>query len=246
MQPTVNADEGAITLGFEEPAAIGKFFEETEKQAGFFLQLARQPKQFQRFDLTAKAPRGVRFRFQAEVVQVFPGAGGFGCAFQLYGWSESKKKELARKLGGGAGEEDEANVSPAFRIRKMNPNERFRLATKASRPERQVLLRDTSPQVLLGLLAHPRIEDKEVKAILASNYSSSAIMQRVAENRKWMSNSDIQIAIVKSPKTPPPLALKILPNLRTTDLQVLAKGSYTREALKKAALKLYLQRISRR
>jgi hypothetical protein len=136
-------------------------------------------------------------------------------------------------------------VSPAFRIRKMDPNQRFRLAVKASRPERAILLRDNSPQVLLGLLAHPRIEDTEVKAIVESAFSTGAIMKRVAANRKWMSNAEIQLAVVRSPKTPPPLAIKLLPSLRTSDLRILAKGSMSREAIRRAALRVYLQRTSR-
>lgn len=243
MQTTLQEQKAAIVLDFADLAEARQFFAETEKQSGFFLQLDRELKQFQRFTVTANS-RGFRFRFEAEVVQVFPAAGGYGSAFQLCGWTKARAGELDRRLRTG-GEEDASVVSPVFRIKQMDVNQRFRLATKASRPERQILLRDGSPQVLLGLLVHPRLEDREVKAIVDSPVATGAIMKRIAANRKWMANPEIQLAIVRSPKTPPPIAIQLMPNLRTPDLQVLAKGSATRENVRKAALRVYLQRTGR-
>ena len=178
--------------------------------------------------------------FTAEVVQAFPVAGAFGTGFQLVGWDEKRQKELERRLKGGA-KEGEMDTSPMFRIKTMDPNQRFRLALRGNRTERAILLRDTSPQVLLGLLSHPQLETKEVVEIVNSNFASSAIMERVAKNRQWLLHPDIPATIVKSPKTPAPVALKLLEILRKSDLQKLAKGA-PRENIRKAALKLYEKR----
>ncbi len=244
MRTTLQEESTSITLDFDDLDEAQKFFANAEEQSGFFLQLERELKQFQRFAFDANT-KGFHFRLQAEVVQVFPAAGGYGTAFQLCDWTSAKKRELARKLKGQE-EEHESVVSPAFRIKKMDPNKRFMLATKASRAERQILLRDSSPQVLLGLLAHPRLEDKEVKAIVESAAANAAIMKRVAANRKWMSNPEIQLAVVRSPKTPPPLAIKQLPFLRLPDLQILAKGAAGRDNVRRAALRVYLERSGKR
>ena len=244
MLTTVRTEDSSIRLQLSDRNAVKKFFDDARQQSGFFLQLEQELDQFQRFTVTVSAP-GFRFRCEAEVVQIFPSGGSFGTAFQLCDWTPSKNRELDRKLRGPEEDED-PNTSPMFRIKKMDVNQRFRLATKASRTERQILIRDPSPQVLLGLLAHPRIEDKEVRAIVDSSIATPAIMKRVAGNRKWMSNSEIQLAVVRSPKTPPPIAIQLLPSLRTPDLQVLAKGSAARENVRKAALKIYLQRIGRK
>ena len=139
-----------------------------------------------------------------------------------------------------------AQRSPIFRIKAMNPTQRFQLAMKASRPERQILLRDPSPQVLMGLLSHPRLEDKEVLEIIKSNYASAGILQRVAENKKWMGNAEIRVFIVRNPKTPAPIAIKHLPSLRTSELQAMAKGAWCRESLRKQALKVYMKRTGQR
>lgn len=67
-------------------------------------------------------------------------------------------------------------------------------------------------------------------------------MDRVAGNRRWMSNSEIQLAIVKSPKTSPPLAIKLLETTRVQDLRMLAKSGNVREQVRRAALRVYLKR----
>ncbi len=246
MKSTLQAEEDAITLEFDEVDAVETWFGEVKEQTGFFVQLDRELKQYQKLTFTAVVPPRFDFEFEAEVIQVFPQAGGFGTAFQLC-WRPGQSKDLADKLEGRSpGREDASMNSPLFKIRNMNPNERFMLATKASRTERQILLRDTSPQVLLGLLSHPRLETKEVLELVKSTHATGAMMDRVAGNRKWMSNPEVQLAIVKSNKTSPPLAIKLLENLRVPDLRIMAKSSSVREQVRRAALRVYLKRTGQR
>lgn len=136
-----------------------------------------------------------------------------------------------------AGGGETQGTSPAFRIRQMNVSEKMRLASKAARGERQILLRDGSPQVLMGLLANPRIEDKEVLALAKNTSASSGVLQRIAKDRRWSSSYEIRLALVKNPQTPTPLALRMLDTLREKDLRMLAKGSMVREAVRGAALR---------
>ena len=258
MKATLQAAEALVMLAFDGVPEVESFFAEVKQQTGFYLQLDRELKQYQKLTFTANAPPRFEFSFEAEVLQVFPGPNGCGTAFRLC-WQPGQSQELDRKLrgrsaaGGGfageagvAQEEHAANQSPLFKIKNMNPNERFILATKASRTERQILLRDTSPQVLLGLLSHPRLESKEVLELVKSAHATGAMMDRVAGNRKWMSNPEIQAAVVKSPKTSPPLAIKLLDNLRVGDLRHMAKSSSVREQVRRAALRVYLKRTGQR
>ncbi len=257
MKATLQAAEELITLEFDGVPEVESFFAEVKEQAGFYLQLDQELKQYQKLTFAASAPPRFDFSFEAEVLQVFPGPDGCGTAFRLC-WQPGQSQELDDKLkgrrsaGGFAGEagvaqeEHASNQSPLFRIKNMNPNERFILATKASRTERQILLRDTSPQVLLGLLSHPRLETKEVLELVKSTHATGAMMDRVAGNRKWMSNPEVQAAVVKSPKTSPPLAIKLLDGLRVGDLRQLAKSSSVREQVRRAALRVYLKRTGQR
>ena len=256
MKTKLQATDDLVTLEFDAVSEVEAFFAEVKEQTGFFLQLDQALKQYQKLTFTAIAPPRFEFSFEAEVLQVFPGQGSVGTAFRLC-WQPGQSQELDRKLKGrsadgraaerGVAQEDHAAVnSPLFKIKNMNPNERFILATKASRTERQILLRDTSPQVLLGLLAHPRLETKEVLELVKSTHATGAMMDRVAGNRKWMSNPEVQLAVAKSNKTSPPLAIKLLETLRVPDLRQMAKSSSVREQVRRAALRVYLKRTGQR
>lgn len=250
MRLTLLPEDDRLELDFTERDEARAFFEKAREEHGFMLYLEHPLKPFQKITIAVEAPPA-RFEIAAEVVQLFPGPGTTGTAFSL---TDADAPRAALDDDPAAGTRPrtaaeraiaESEVSPFFRIKAMNPTERFRLAAKASRPERQILLRDTSPQVLLGLLNHPRIEDAEVLEMVKSNYASAGVMQRIAENRKWMANPDIRSAVVRSPKTPPLIAIKHLDGLSTRELSVLAKGSFARETLRKAALKQYLKRTGR-
>jgi len=243
MDIFLNPDGTALHLELGSLEEARGFWTEANTTAGFYVVLARQLPFRARLRVETRAT-GFELDCEAEAVQVFPVAGGFGTAFQLSEWDAEKAAELERRL---AGEEAaaESELSPMFRIKKMNPSERFRLAMKATRVERQILLRDGSPQVLLGLLQHPQIETQEVLEIAKSAFATAAIMEQVAGNRKWMAHPELPSIIAKSPKTPQPLALKLLDHLRTPDLQQLAKSQAVREAIRKAALKAYLKRIGK-
>ncbi len=261
MKTTLQAAEDLVTLEFDAIPDVESFFAEVKEQTGFFLQLDRELKQYRKLTFSASAPPSFEFSFEAEVLQVFPGPGGCGTAFRLC-WQPGQSLELANRLEGrpaggppaeergvekGVAQEDHAaNKSPLLKIKSMNPSERFILATKASRTERQILLRDTSPQVLLGLLAHPRLENKEVLELVKSTHATGAMMDRVAGNRRWMSNPEIQLAVAKSNKTSPPLAIKLLETLRVPDLRIMAKSSSVREQVRRAALRVYLKRTGQR
>lgn len=251
MKIHLSESDHRLSLEFEDLDAAHGFLRSASEQAAFLLHLDKPLRQFQRFEVVCKAPPRLTTTLNAEVVQVFPAANATACAFALCDWTPEEQAALEQRLKqtstAGRAETDDpsSDVSPVFRIQKMNVSERLRLATKATRTERQILLRDNSPQVLFNLLTHPRIADSEVRTIVASNFASASIMQRVVKNKRWMGNPSILLALVRSPKTPPPLAIKQLPALRTPDLQILAKANSTREVVRSAALRLYLQRTGR-
>ena len=140
-------------------------------------------------------------------------------------------------------EHDETRgVSLAHRVRQMNPNEKARLAARGGRQERRLLLRDHTFTVQMGLLNNPRTEIKEILEIAKNPQTTGGILKRLATDRKFTGNYEVQLALVKHPGTPTPLAIRLLELLRISDLRMLAKSQALRENVRKAALRLYLQR----
>ncbi len=254
MRPVIRVEGQTTILEFDEPEAAKAFVEAAKTDHGFLLTLPEGPKLFSTHSIELRAGGSFSFRLEARVIQAFDqGPGEFGVAFELESWTPGRDAELERKLRlarnavlGSAGTVGEMGSSPLFQIKAMNSSERMRLAMKAGRTERRILVRDTSAQVLMGLLGNPRLDREDVLQIVKSTQATSAILKRVAEDRRWSSNQEIRTAVVRNPKTPTPLAIQLLETLRKSDLQMLAKSGSARESLRRAALRLYLKRSSGR
>jgi hypothetical protein len=133
-------------------------------------------------------------------------------------------------------------LSVQFEIKAMNPSQRALLAIKANRMQRQILLRDSSPQIQTSLLNNPHIEPKEILELAKNSQTVAPVLQRIAGEHRYLQNHEIRVALVKHPNTPTPLAIRMIDGMRTQDLRVLAKGQAVREAVRGAALRAYLRR----
>jgi hypothetical protein len=255
MKITLDGSGARLRLDFEDADALGSFVDRWKTKQGFLVRLSEPLKLWTELTVELRQEGTSRLAAEARVVQVFGGGeGGFATAFQatepeaLDRVATDPSKTMDRDTSAPPGATSTTSggetlgVSPAFKIRQMNVSEKMRLASKATRGERQILLRDNSPQVLMGLLANPRIEDKEVLALAKSSAASSGVLQRIAKDRRWSANYEIRLSLVKNPQTPTPLALRMLDTLREKDLRVLAKGSTVREAIRGAALRKVIKR----
>jgi len=261
MRARFDTEGERLTLELDDVDAVEVFLENAKSQEGFMAPLPGEVATLPRgrsLTVTLAAPDGFELSFSATVLHVF-GAAGTGAtdevsaALERTDWGPAKDAEARRKLAaargaGGAGDEslgESLGASPIYRIQKMTPPEKARLARKANRTERQILLRETSPQVTMALLTNPHVEADDVVQIVKSPYTPGGVLKRVAADRRWLSSPDVRQALVRNPQTPTPLAIRLLPGLPTPVLQALARGGEVREDLKKAALKLYLKRTGK-
>jgi hypothetical protein len=128
------------------------------------------------------------------------------------------------------------------RVRNMSRIEKLLLAPKADRGERTVLLQDNDAQVLYSLLKNPRLTTEEVLRIARSPLLATSTADLISKTTTWVSNSEIRSALVHNPRTPTPLALKLLPTLPEPDIRQIAKSSAVSQALKQAALRIVINR----
>lgn len=138
-----------------------------------------------------------------------------------------------------AGPENIPEASIWDRLRALPHTEKLLLASKADRSERVILIQDGDPQVLLFLLKNPRITLDEVARIAKSSYLSFQGADLIGKTPQWL-NSDVRVALVTNPRTPIPLAVRLLPTLPPNEIKNLARGSATSPALRQAALRLVL------
>ena len=254
MQATLDPTGTTLRLDFDSSEALASFAGDWRKKQGCLVRLTEALKLWTPLTVELRHGSASRLAVEAKVMQVFGGGpGGFATALQASdprelealapaGPAAPAAPQEPRRSTDAAGGGEMMGSAPVFRIREMNVSEKMRLASKATLGERQVLLRDSSPQVLMGLLANPRIEDKEVLALTRSTSASSGVLQRIAKDRRWSGSYEIRLALVKNPQTPTPLALRMLDTLRERDLRVLAKAGTVREAIRGAALRKVVKR----
>ena len=249
MKETLDQDNSRLLLNFPSREALNHFLERSRGYGDMSIKLLERldPKREMQVVLTQGESA---LEFPTRVKQVYrSGADRWGTVLTVLDWSaaetpvvETKSSELAKVAPAPAGTGETTGTSVVFEIRQMNPTQKMRLAGRAGKQERQILLRDSSPQVAMALLANPHIEDKEVLEICKNTYAASGVLQRVAQDRRYSGNHEIQLALVRNPKTPTPLAMRLLELLRVNDLRDLAKSQNLRESVKKGALRIYLLR----
>ncbi|MEW6129748.1 MAG: PilZ domain-containing protein [Acidobacteriota bacterium] len=205
---------------------------------GLLIPTSTELQPFSPMQLTLKLIDAGEAQISATVVQVM--ASAFAVAFDI-----KPDEILAALLSKPA--VNQTSSTPAEsntwdRIRNLSRVEKLLLAPKADRSERTVLLQDNDAQVLYSLLKNPRITTEEVVRIARSPLLATATADLIAKTTIWASNSEIRSALVHNPRTPTPLALKLLPTLPEPEIRQIAKSSAVSQALKQAALRIVINR----
>jgi hypothetical protein len=135
---------------------------------------------------------------------------------------------LAQELEEGAQrqetpEEVQKKLTVTQRIMRMSVAEKIKLATLGNREARTILLRDANKLVSLAAAQSPRITDGEILGLAHSKTSSADVLRYIYDNREFLKNYSIRVALVRNPKVPLPTALKFLPTLQEKDIKELSR-----------------------
>lgn len=122
------------------------------------------------------------------------------------------------------------------RLKAMNVTQKMQLALAGGREERAALLRDVNKTLHVYVLRNPRIALDEVQHAAKQPTLSPDALKLIAEHREWGSNATVCSALVRNPKTPLPIALRLLDRIPASDLRAIAKGG-ARDQLVHAARK---------
>jgi hypothetical protein len=110
------------------------------------------------------------------------------------------------------------------RLKVMTVSEKTQLALSGSREERAALLRDNAKTVHIFVLKNPRIGIDEVQYAAKLPSLSPDALKMISEHRDWSTNATVCSALVRNPKTPLPIAVRMLDRIPKSDLKTLAKG----------------------
>lgn len=219
---------------FESDEELRREFETNLSAGGLFLSSTEKPSELSTIQLTLRLIDRGSFATSATVVRIFEG--GFAVSI------EANPQEILSSLTASPETTPGKSASVWDRIRAMSYPEKMILASKADRSERAALIQDNDPQLFYYLLKNPRITTEEVLRIARMTSISAAVADLIAKTTQWSSNQEIRSAIVNNPRTPTPLALKLLSTLPEPEIRHIAKSTAVSQSLKQAALRIVISR----
>ena len=80
--------------------------------------------------------------------------------------------------------------------------------------------------------------DSEVEAISKSRHVAEDVLRHIAGTKEWIRSSSIKMNLVANAKTPIPIAMKILSQIREPDLRRLAKNKNVSQVIAQQARRL--------
>jgi hypothetical protein len=200
-------------------------------------------------ELVVHGPGG-QASLEATVLQVLAGA-GVALAF-------TKSAELNELIDDARGREpcdgpdpehriskadDERGqaLSPFQRIKTASMTEKIQMAKHGSKSERAAVIRDPNKSLHQYVIRNPHLQLDEVGQMARMTAVSTEVLKYIAEKREWYQRPEIAAALARNPRTPVPIAARVLRHVSKNELRQLAKGNGVRSAVAAAARKLLLR-----
>lgn len=115
--------------------------------------------------------------------------------------------------------------------------ERMKLATRGTREQRAVLVRDPNRLVAAAVLSSPKLTESEVEQFAKMANVAEDILRVIGTNRAWTKNYGVVAGLVRNPKTPLAISLTLLQRVNDKDVKMLAIDRNIPEPLRIAARK---------
>jgi hypothetical protein len=143
-----------------------------------------------------------------------------------------------------AGEEEELSEERRMalhqRIAYMTVAQRIDAATKGSREERRVLITSVLKPVWEAVLKSPFLTDVELESFASMRNVDEEVYRRMALKPDWVRKYAVVLALIRNPKVPPEVGMRLVKFLRIRDLKATMNDRNLPEAVRVTARKLYV------
>lgn len=133
--------------------------------------------------------------------------------------------------------EDEKDMPVRRRISRMSMEDKINMALSGSREERMALALDGNKAIHHYLLKNARISLDEIAFIARLPTMNPDVLGKIAENPSYVQNLTVLKNLVYNPKTPVPIAIKLLDRMPRSEVLHLSKRMSMNQRLVQAAKK---------
>lgn len=119
--------------------------------------------------------------------------------------------------------EEGKKLTLSQRLMKMNISEKIKLATKGNKEARGILIRDSNKLVAVAVIRSPRITEGEILTQAQNKVANEDVLRVIYSSREWLRKYAIKLALVKNPKVPQGVSMRLLNTLHEHDVKSLAK-----------------------
>ena len=124
-------------------------------------------------------------------------------------------------------------------IRMLPIPVRLKLARGAPRTLRNILLKDSNPQVAVAALLGNALSEQEVEQVASSRAVIEDVLEAIARRRDWVGKYNVSKALVRNPRTALPTSLRLITKLSVRDLRDLSRDRNVPDAVRSTALRMY-------
>ena len=139
------------------------------------------------------------------------------------------------KVADDDAEEDRASI--VQKLATMSFTERLKSAVKGTREMRAILIRDPNRMICTAVLSSPKVTEQEAASFARMGSVSEDVLRAIGNNRAWMKNYNVVLALTKNPKTPLAMSLNLMQRLQSRDVSTLSVDRNVPEPLRVAARK---------
>jgi hypothetical protein len=120
--------------------------------------------------------------------------------------------------------------------------QKLELAVKGNKEVRQILSRDANSTVARAVARSPRLDPNDVTSYASSPLTNEEILRDIGENKEWMANQILLKAVVSNPRTPVPVAMRLLVRLSVAELTLLYRNRNLNMVIRREAKRLAVRR----
>jgi hypothetical protein len=131
-----------------------------------------------------------------------------------------------------------AGESVHGRLLNMSVHERIVCALRGTREERAILVNSRNRLIQRSVLACPKLSDSEIEQYASSRSVAQEVIKLIADNRRWLRQYPVIVALALNPKTPVYTAKSILPRLTQRDKMRVSRDRNLPPVTRKIAEKL--------